>query len=221
MIKLFNEDCLIVMEQLIQKNKKVDAIITDAPYLISYKTNHRKDKNHLFTKPINNDDNFDFQKWAYLANILLKDNTPIYFFTSWKTEPYFRNIFKTYWNHKNNIIWKKNNWSAGDLQTQYGNQYELISLYNKGRNTFQKKRYPDIWEFDRVVGKYQLHQNQKPEKLIERIVENSTEEKHIVLDPFMGSGTTGLICKNLNRSFIGIEIDEYYFNIAKERIFNE
>ena len=50
------------------------------------------------------------------------------------------------------------------------------------------------------------------------LVENSSKEGEVVLDPFMGIGTTGIACKKLNRDFIGFEIDEYYFNIAKERI---
>lgn len=54
--------------------------------------------------------------------------------------------------------------------------------------------------------------------MIENMIENSTNEGDIVLDPFMGSGTTGVACKKLNRNFIGIEIDDKYFNIANERI---
>ena len=53
------------------------------------------------------------------------------------------------------------------------------------------------------------------------LVENSSNENDIVLDPFMGSGSTGIACKKLNRNFIGIELDEKYFNIAKEQIENE
>lgn len=64
------------------------------------------------------------------------------------------------------------------------------------------------------------HPTQKPLGLIEMIVKQVTNETMFVLDPFMGSGTTGVACKNLNRNFIGIELDETYFNIAKERIEN-
>ena len=62
------------------------------------------------------------------------------------------------------------------------------------------------------------HPYEKPLKLMEYLVERSNAET--ILDPFMGSGTTGVACKNLNRSFIGIELDEGYFNIAKQRIEN-
>lgn len=66
--------------------------------------------------------------------------------------------------------------------------------------------------------KNRFHSTQKPLDLITRLVLASSNEDDIILDPFMGSGTTGVACKNLNRNFIGIELDENYFNIAKDRI---
>ena len=65
-----------------------------------------------------------------------------------------------------------------------------------------------------------LHPTQKPVKLLEYLIETYTNEKDTILDFTMGSGTTGVACKNLNRNFIGIELDENYYNIAKERIEN-
>ena len=64
------------------------------------------------------------------------------------------------------------------------------------------------------------HLTMKPIKLMEHLVNLFTKENDVVLDCFMGSGTTGVVCKNLNRNFIGIELDENYYNIAKERIEN-
>lgn len=66
--------------------------------------------------------------------------------------------------------------------------------------------------------KNRMHETQKPEDLMKIIIELVTFENHIVLDPFMGSGTTGVACKNLNRKFIGIELDDIYFKIASKRI---
>ena len=65
-----------------------------------------------------------------------------------------------------------------------------------------------------------LHPTQKPVALFEYLIKTYTNEGDTVLDNVMGSGTTGIACKNLNRSFIGMELDETYFNIAKERIEN-
>jgi site-specific DNA-methyltransferase (adenine-specific) len=65
-----------------------------------------------------------------------------------------------------------------------------------------------------------LHPTQKPLELMEYLVKTYSNEGDTVLDFTMGSGTTGVACKNTNRKFIGIELDENYYNIAKERIFN-
>lgn len=70
-----------------------------------------------------------------------------------------------------------------------------------------------------IIGK-KKHPTEKPVELMKILIENSSNKNDIVIDPFMGVGTTGVACKKLNRNFIGIELDENYFNIAKERINN-
>lgn len=65
------------------------------------------------------------------------------------------------------------------------------------------------------------HTTQKPVSLMEHLIKIHTDENQIVLDPFMGSGTTGVACKNLNRNFIGIELDDKYFEITKDRVGGE
>ena len=81
------------------------------------------------------------------------------------------------------------------------------------------KRYP-ITEilFPNNNQKSKVHPTQKPVALMEYLIKTYTNEGETVLDFTMGSGTTGVACKNLNRKFIGIELDQYYFNIAKKRI---
>ena len=89
-----------------------------------------------------------------------------------------------------------------------------------------KKRYDpnkvqpsDVLEFNVVPNRNgKLHPTQKPIELLEYLIKTYTNEGDLVLDNCMGSGSTGVACVNTNRSFIGIELDENYFNIAKERI---
>ena len=82
-------------------------------------------------------------------------------------------------------------------------------------------RYPKrIQYFNNNYTRNQLHPTQKPTELCEYMIKTYTNESELVLDNCMGSGTTGVACKNLNRKFIGIELDNTYFNIAKERIEN-
>jgi site-specific DNA-methyltransferase (adenine-specific) len=78
----------------------------------------------------------------------------------------------------------------------------------------------NVLEYDNLWGKKAIHPTQKPVELIEYLIKTYTNEGETVLDFTMGSGTTGVACKNLNRNFIGIELDETYYNIAKERIEN-
>ena len=111
----------------------------------------------------------------------------------------------------------------------YGNfQNDRKSKYVKGEDIYGKEKefgishmsnFPkQIIEFSNPSGKGQLHPTQKPVELLEYLIKTYTNENELVLDNCMGSGSTGVACKNLNRNFIGIELDENYFNIAKERI---
>ena len=80
-------------------------------------------------------------------------------------------------------------------------------------------RYPnDILEFNRVLLRQYVHPTQKPIPLLEYLIKTFSNEGDLVLDNFMGSGSTGVACKNTNRNFIGIELDKNYFEIAKKRI---
>jgi site-specific DNA-methyltransferase (adenine-specific) len=80
-------------------------------------------------------------------------------------------------------------------------------------------RYPiQVVQFKRDSLKSNLHPTQKPVALLEYLIKTYTNEQDVVLDNCMGSGSTGVACRNLNRQFIGIELEPYYFNIAKNRI---
>lgn len=91
--------------------------------------------------------------------------------------------------------------------------------YGKTRSDNKGERYPEnIIKFKSDKGK--VHPTQKPVALMEYLIKTYTSESETVLDFTMGSGTTGVACINTNRSFIGIEMDDKYFNIAEERILN-
>lgn len=102
------------------------------------------------------------------------------------------------------------------------------SKYNKSEDVYGKEKefgvshmsnFPkQIIEFSNPSGKGQLHPTQKPVALLEYLIKTYTNENETVLDNCMGSGSTGVACVNTNRKFIGIELDDTYFTIAKERI---
>ena len=91
--------------------------------------------------------------------------------------------------------------------------------YSDNKERVYSEKYPQsILVFSNAVQKGKLHPTQKPVALLEYLIKTYTNEGELVLDNCMGSGSTGVACKNTNRDFIGIELDEKYFNIAKERI---
>jgi site-specific DNA-methyltransferase (adenine-specific) len=104
-----------------------------------------------------------------------------------------------------------------DSKRTFGSQTGDLSVTKGGhRSVSDGKRYPlSIQKINTEKG---LHPTQKPVKLMEYLIKTYTNEGETVLDFTMGSGTTGVACKNLNRNFIGIEKDEKYFEIAKARI---
>ena len=127
-------------------------------------------------------------------------------------------IEKAGFNLKNIIIWDKQRNGMGDLTTTFGYSYEFIIFASKGQPKIRGKRISDVWQFARVNPKEQNHQNQKPIDLLKQAIEKSSDESAVVFDGFMGSGSCGVACVNTNRNFIGIELDEGYFEIARKRI---
>lgn len=167
---IYNEDCLEGMQRI--PDEYIDLVVTDPPYLINYRTGRRKDKGHRFSSPILGDTDSNLIS-SYIAEChrIMKDDTAMYMFCSASKVDFFKAELEKYFSIKNMIIWVKNNHTAGDLQASFGRKYEIIFLVNKGRACFHGKRLTDVWEFPRVVGKEQLHQNQKPTELIEQCIE--------------------------------------------------
>ena len=143
---------------------------------------------------------FKYQPAKYHENIVVFcKGTPKYNPQKWIIEEDKRDKRKTI----NNPITNKDGIHGG-----------IIRL----RNTDDGTRYPkSIIKIDKSINN-NTHPTQKPVALMEYLIKTYTNEGDLVLDNCMGSGTTGVACKNLNRNFIGIELDEKYFNIAKQRI---
>lgn len=218
---VYLSDCIAGMRAM--REESVDLIVTDPPYLINYATNHRQKKDHDFCTPIQNDSNpeliEDYMDECYR---ILKPNHAAYVFCSAKTQNFFKNAaLDAGFSVKNSIIWVKNEWTMGDLKAQFGQQYEVILLLNKGRAPFIGKRIGDVWEFPRVKGNQQIHQNQKPIELIQRCIEKHSAEGDIVFDGFMGSGTTAVAAMRMRRQFVGFEIEPKYFWMIHNRIIEE
>lgn len=218
---IYNGDCIVGMQSL--PDKCIDLVVTDPPYLMNYRTNRRKDKSHRYCKEIAGDNDFGLIK-AYVRECyrVLKDDSAMYMFCNVNQIAFFIEMAKAVgFKVKNIIIWVKDEHTAGDLQASFGCQYEFILLLNKGRKFFNGHRITDVWKFDRVFWGRKLHQNQKPIDLLEQCIKYHSDEGDVVLDGFMGSGSTAVAARNLGRNFIGWEIDKEYYDVAIERIRTE
>ncbi len=115
------------------------------------------------------------------------------------------------------VIWDKSNPGLG---WRYRRQYEMVMVAHRSGGKLlwsdQDRAVPNIYKL--LPPRDREHPNEKPHPLVEWFVENHSTEGQSILDPFMGSGTTGVACAKLGRKFIGIEIEEKYFNIACRRI---
>ena len=212
-MELIHGDCLEEMDELINKGVVVNCILTDPPYGMNYVCGFRKEKYNKLT----NDNNVDFlDKYFKKCYDLLKNNSHIYCFCSWHNVDKFKVAFEKHFKLKNIIVWYKRSGGMGDLKGAYMPNHEFILFGHKGRRLRKGKRIADVLEVDKTKCLY--HPTQKPTELLEIFINQSTDENEVVFDGFMGSGSTGVACANTNRNFIGIELDENYFNIAKERI---
>jgi len=184
---------------------------------IGYHSNHYKDKNpHA---PVTHDWNFQIGKFLDAAAHALCQGGALYLFCRWDVYPIWHPYIKpSGLQLKTKIVWKKNNWSAGDLRGCFGNQYEEILFIVKGRHLLRGYRWSNIWEFDRIPPSKLLHPTQKPVGLVQRAIEASSDPDDTVLDPFAGSGTTGVAARRAGRGFILGDIDSTMVQIAKQRL---
>ena len=210
-MKLIQGDCLEVMKGI--EDGSVDMVLTDPPYGMSFRSNYRKKK----YRGIKSDTTLDWLDiFASECFRVAKNNTAHYVFCSFHNIDKFKRAFENQFKVKNILIWEKNNTSMGDLAGDFAPKYEMILFLHKGRRTINGKRDANILKFSKTGNNY--HPTQKPVDMCEYLLAKFSDVGNTVLDPFMGSGTTGVACKNLNRDFIGIELDKTYFNIAKKRI---
>ena len=210
-IELWQGDCLELMKNI--HDGSVDLVLTDPPYGMDFQSHFRKE---MYSK-IGNDKVLDWLE-SYVDECfrILKDNTAVYFFCSWHNVDIFKQAIEKKFKIKNILIWQKNNTSMGDLKGSYAPKYEMIIFAHKGRKLLNGFRYADVIQANRTGNK--VHPTEKPVELLELFIKNSSNENEVVFDGFMGSGSTGVACVNTNRHFIGVELDEGYFNIAKKRI---
>ena len=213
-IDLMQGDCLELMKNI--PDKSVDMVLCDPPYGIGYQSAW-KPKEQRFSKIIN--DEKPFVNFIEQLPRIIKPNGGVFIFTKWSVQQRFIDEMTAHGLKPQNVlIWDKVIHGMGDLKRSFGNRYESIIFHANKDFRFVEKRPTDIIRFTRVSSDKLIHPNEKPVNLLEYLIKTSTCENATILDCFMGSGSTGVACVNTNRNFIGIELDENYFNIAQKRI---
>ena len=216
--KIYNMDCLEGMKYI--DDKSIDLVVTDPPYKLvqggcTNKAVTLKGATNLKSGNVFSDNSIKFSDWIPEVYRVLKENSHCYIMCN------DRNLKELLIESENAgfkllniLVWKKKRHSPNRY---YLKNAEFIVFLRKGKakninnmGTFQ------CLEIDNVENK--LHPSEKPVKLMEIFICNSSKSGDTVLDPFMGSGTTAIACINTNRNYIGFELNKEYYELAKNRI---
>lgn len=218
--KLYQGDCLEVMKNI--ENGSVDLVVTDPPYEIATTgAGMYKQADKQYVKELNGmKDGFSEVVLDELCRVMKKIN--IYFFCSQKQIipllDYFVKKKKCNWNI---LSWHKTN-PIPACGNKYLTDTEFILFFRekgvKVYGSFDTKRTWYATPLNQSDKKKYGHPTVKPLFILENLVINSSQKGDVVLDCFMGSGSTGVAALNMKRNFIGIEFDEGYFKIAQNRI---
>lgn len=222
--RLYQGDCLDVLPTLAAQS--VDCIVTDPPYGIGYASNR---KTMLGGAERKNDaefgaDEFD-PRWMQHAYRVLKNNSFLFCFTRWDMIGQWQDELKRAgFSIVQRLVWDKCHWKMGDL-SNYGSQVEDVLLCSKGRAIMfdgGMGRGGNLFRYSSAFlpeGQYD-HPTQKPVNLLRRYIADSTHFGATILDPFMGSGSTGVAAIMEGRQFVGVELMQKYYAIAERRIQN-
>jgi len=217
----------------------VDLILTDPPYNLG---NFMHKRNTNLVKMRKNQfayagwDNLPQEEWekemeiffSESSRILKKGGTLLLFMSLIKIETIIRIASKYKFYYKTTGVWHKTNPMPRNMNIHFVNSTEawIYFINNKTSGTFNNngKVVHDFIETSLTNGKekkFGKHPTQKPLPLIAHFIKHLSNEKDVILDPFMGSGTTGVGARKLGRKFIGIELSEEYYDLSKSRMLNE
>ena len=238
MIKLYHNDCIDILKNMVDNNVVVDHIICDLPYfqVIKDDFDNQWDSVESYVDWFNS-------LLQYVKQIIKPGGNIILFCSRQNMWRMCRMLYENEFEENRTIIWARKRGFNNTRGKALASGYEPILFWSNGKsNTFNNIKIKvdsnrpeyktgilkdgitlsDVWTdipaLPHNAKERVNHPTQKPIKLMERIISLFTNEGDTILDFCMGSGSTGVACKNLNRNFIGIEKDLNYFNISKERL---
>lgn len=207
--QIINGDCLVEIDKI--PDSSIDMVLTDPPYGdgIGY---------GRFNKEIaNNEDESINYKILPKIYEKMREGGVCYLFTNWKFSPLLQEFLgeKTLFNIRMQLVIVKNNFGMG-----YGfrNQYELCLVLEKGKVKYNRADVSNVLNMQYVAHKEDSHPHQKGVELLKMLISHSTKEGDTVLDCFLGSGSTLVACKQMNRNGIGIELDKKWCDLAQTRL---
>jgi len=225
--KLLQGDCLELMKKI--PNESIDLIVTDPPYNISATNgggtiNNVKKLNKSLQDLVraNITKGYDIKAFGEEFIRVMKEINIYLWCNKMQIYDYFAFYVGKHKCKFDIICWHKTN-ALPTYSNKYLSDTEYLLYFRNGKGKCFPNSYNDaktyyIAPINHKDKKLYGHPTIKPLDITEKIIRNSSKENQLILDPFMGSGTTGVACVNTNRNFIGMELDKNYFNIAKDRI---
>ena len=206
---LYNNDCMKILPTL--GNKSVDLVVTDIPY-------NEVNRKHGSLRKLDKGkaDIITFDLDMFVSELARVTKGSIYIFCGTEQVSDIRKILVQNKMSTRLCIWEKTNPSPMNGDKIWLSGIECCVFGRFPNATFNEHCKNTVFRYP--CGRNKLHPTQKPLELIEKLVLASSNEGDTVLDPCMGSGTTGVACKKNNRKFIGIEMDREFYNIASHRI---
>lgn len=191
-------------------HQTADMVFTDPPYGYNYQSNKRV-KSKKFDVLENDDKILDF-----FPNVQRICNGFVFICTTWKVLDKWIPLFKKYHELTNMIIWNKGGGGIGDLKHAFSTDYEVILCASNGKE-ITGKRIGSVWTIPKDNANNYTHPTQKPVKLAEMAIRNTTSTGDVVVDLFGGSGSTMIACEQLCRSCYTMEYDPKYVDVIVDR----
>ena len=213
MIKLLQGDCMELMNNI--PNESIDLVLTDIPYNVV-----NREDNGLRKLDKENADILTFDLINFLEQLYDKTKSTIIIFCGKEQV----SIIHSYFNDKQKkgkgtvrqLIWEKSNPSPMNGQHIYLSGVENAIWFKKRGGTFNAHCKNTVFKYP--IGRSKLHPTEKNHLLLQELILDNSNENDLILDPCMGSGSTGVVALQNNRNFLGIELNQNYFNIAKSRL---
>jgi DNA modification methylase len=196
----------------LMKGEKADMVFTDPPYGVSYQSNMRT-KSEKFD--VLENDNIFITEW--INNLPLFSKGFVFVWTSWKVLKQWIEFCEPIGELSNIIVWDKGGGGIGDLKKTFLTDFEIALVYHRGAE-IKGKRLGSVWSVGKDGSSTYLHPTQKPIELAAMAIENITYKNQLILDLFLGSGSTMVASHQLNRKCYGMELDPKYCDVIIKRM---